>query len=97
MAANTSLAIRIATIFDNKGLKKADKGVKGLQSAVKKLAGAAGIGLSTAAVINFGKQAAKAFIADEKAASRLALAVKNLGLGFETPRIEEFISQLSKA
>lgn len=97
MAANTSLAIRIATIFDNKGLKKADKGVKGLQSSVKKLAGAAGIGLSTAAVINFGKQAAKAFIADEKAASRLALAVKNLGLGFETPRIEEFISQLSKA
>lgn len=97
MSANSSLAIRIAAIFDNKGLKQADKGVKGLQSAVKKLAGAAGIGLSTAAVINFGKQAAKAFIADEKAASRLALAVKNLGLGFETPRIEEFIAQLSKA
>jgi hypothetical protein len=97
MSANTSLAIRIAAIFDNKGLKQADKGVAKLQGAVKKLAGAAGIGLSTAAVINFGKQAAKAFIADEKAASRLALAVKNLGLGFETPRIEEFISQLSKA
>jgi len=97
MSANSSLAIRIAAIFDNKGLKQADKGVKGLQSAVKKLAGAAGIGLSTAAVINFGKQAAKAFIADEKAASRLALAVKNLGLGFETPRIEEFIAQLSRA
>jgi len=97
MSANTSLAIRIATIFDNKGLKKADKDVKKLQSAVKKLAGAAGIGLSAKAVIDFGKKAAKAFIADEKAASRLALAVKNLGLGFETPRIEEFISQLSKA
>lgn len=95
MAANTSLAIRIATIFDNKGLKKADKGVKTLQSSVKKLAGAAGIGLSTAAVINFGKKAAKAFIADEKAASRLAIAVKNLGLGFETPRIERYISELS--
>ena len=97
MSANTSLAIRIAAIFDNKGLKQAGKEVKGLQSAVKKLAGAAGIGLSTAAVINFGKQAAKAFIADEKAASQLALSVKNLGLAFETPRIEEFISQLSMA
>ena len=97
MSANTSLAIRIAAIFDNKGLKQAGKEVKGLQSAVKKLAGAAGIGLSTAAVINFGKQAAKAFIADEKAASQLALSVKNLGLAFETPRIEEFISQLSRA
>ena len=97
MSANTSLAIRIAAIFDNKGLKQADKGVKGLQSSVKKLAGAAGIGLSTAAVINFGKQAAKAFAADEQAATRLAQSVKNLGLAFETPRIEEFISQLSKA
>jgi len=97
MSANSSLAIRIATIFDSKGLKQAGKEVKGLQGAVKKLAGAAGIGLSTAAVINFGKNAAKAFIADEKAASQLAQAVKNLGLSFEVPRIEAFISQLSKA
>jgi hypothetical protein len=97
MSANSSLAIRIATIFDNKGLKQAGKEVKGLQGAVKKLAGAAGIGLSTAAVINFGKNAAKAFIADEKAASQLAQAVKNLGLSFEVPRIEAFISELSKA
>ena len=97
MSANTSLAIRIAAIFDNKGLKQAGKEVSKLQGAVKKLAGAAGIGLSTAAVINFGKNAAKAFIADEKAASQLAQSVKNLGLAFETPRIEEFISQLSRA
>ena len=97
MSANSSLAIRIATIFDNKGLKQADKGVKSLQSSVKKLAGAAGFALGTAAAINFGKKAAKAFIADEKAASQLAVAVKNLGLAFETPRIEEFISNLSRA
>jgi hypothetical protein len=97
MSANTSLAIRIAAIFDNKGLKQADKGVKSLQSSVKKLAGAAGIGLSTAAVVNFGKQAAKAFMTDQKAATQLAQSVKNLGLAFETPRIEEFISNLSRA
>jgi O6-methylguanine-DNA--protein-cysteine methyltransferase len=97
MSANSSLAIRIATIFDNKGLKKADKDVKGLQSAVKKLAGAAGIGLGAAAIGNFGKKAAKAFMEDQKAATQLALSVKNLGLAFETPRIEDFISKLSKA
>jgi hypothetical protein len=39
--------------------------------------------------------AAKAFAADEKAANRLAMSVKNLGLGFETPRIERYISELS--
>ena len=66
MSANTSLAIRIAAIFDNKGLKQADKGVKSLQSSVKKLAGAAGFALGTAAAINFGKKAAKAFIAQKR-------------------------------
>lgn len=92
--------LRIPIIVENKGkkaLKDVDNGIKGLASNFKKLAGAAGIGISTAAVINFGKQAAKAFIADEKAASQLAQSVKNLGLAFETPRIEEFIAGLSKA
>jgi len=90
--------IRIPIIVENKGkkaFKDVDKGIKGITGSFKKLAGAAGIGLSTAAVINFGKAAAKAFIEDQKAASRLAMSVKNLGLGFETPRIEKFISELS--
>jgi hypothetical protein len=92
--------LRIPIIVENKGKKAlgdVDKGVKGLSKSFKKLAGAAGIALGTAAVINFGKKAAKAFIEDERAASQLALAVKNLGLAFDTPRIEEFISNLSKA
>jgi hypothetical protein len=90
--------IRIPIIGEFKGkkaFKDADSSVKGLTKNFKKLAGAAGIGLSTAAVINFGKKAAMAFIADEKAANRLAISVKNLGLGFETPRIERYISELS--
>jgi len=90
--------LRIPIIVENKGkkaLKDVDNSVKNLSKSFKKLAGAAGIGLSTAAVIKFGKEAAKAFIADEKAANRLALSVKNLGLGFETPRIERYISDLS--
>jgi hypothetical protein len=90
--------LRIPIIGEFKGkkaFKEADSSVKSLTKNFKKLAGAAGIGLSTAAVIKFGKEAAKAFIADEKAASRLAMSVKNLGLGFETPRIERYISELS--
>jgi len=95
MSANTSLAIRIAAIFDNKGLKEADKATAKLQSAVKKLAGAAGIGLSTAAVINFGKNAAKAFAENEKSAKRLETVVKNLGLAFEIPGIEASLDRVS--
>jgi hypothetical protein len=92
--------LRIPVIVENKGKKAlgdVDKGIKGIAKSFKGLAGAAGIGLSTAAVINFGKNAAKAFMDDEKAASQLAQAVKNLGLSFEVPRIEAFISELSKA
>jgi hypothetical protein len=92
--------LRIPLIVENKGKKAlgdVDKGIKGITSSFKKLAGAAGISLSTAAVVNFGKQSVKAFMADQKAASQLALSVKNLGLAFETPAIEQFISQLSKA
>jgi hypothetical protein len=96
MSANTSLAIRIAAIFDNKGIKQADKGVKGLQSSVKKLAGAAGIGLGAAAIVKFGKQAAKAFLQDQKEATRLAQVVKNLGIAFEAPAIEDYINKLSR-
>jgi len=96
MSANTSLAIRIAAIFDNKGIKDADKGVKGLQSSVKKLAGAAGIGLGAAAIVKFGKQAAKAFLEDQREATRLAQVVKNLGIAFEAPAIEDYIDKLSR-
>jgi hypothetical protein len=90
--------LRIPVIVENKGKKAlgdVDKGVKGLTKSFSKLAGLAGIGLSTAAIINFGKQAAKAFITDEKAASQLALSVKNLGLAFDLPAINGFIDKLS--
>ena len=90
--------LRIPIIVENKGKKAlgdTDKDVKKLSKSFKKLAGALGIGLSAAAVVKFGKEAAKAFMEDEKAASRLAMSVKNLGLGFETVRIESFISELS--
>jgi len=92
--------LRIPVIVENKGKKAlgdVDKGIKGITKSFSKLAGAAGISLSTAAVINFGKQSVKAFMNDQKAASQLALSVKNLGLAFETPAIEQFINQLSKA
>lgn len=96
MSANANLAIRIAAVFNNKGLKDAEKGVKGLQSSVKKLAGAAGIGLTAAAITRFGKNAAKAFIQDQREATRLTMAVKNLGLAFEAPAIEDYIGKLSR-
>ena len=92
-----SMVISAVTTFDGKALAKGEKQVKSLGKSVKQLGAALGITLGAKAVIAFGKAAAKAFIQDEKAAFRLAKSVENLGLAFETPKIEQFISDLSQA
>ena len=92
--------LRIPIIGEFKGKKAfgdAEKATGKLDKGVKKLAGALAAAFSVQKIVQFGKAAAKAFIEDEKAAARLAQSVKNLGLAFETPRIEEFISQLANA
>ena len=91
--------LRIPIIVENKGKKAfsdTGKSVNALEKGVKRLGGALAATFGAQQLLKFAKNAAKAFIEDEKAASRLAVAVKNLGLEFETPRIERFISDLSK-
>ena len=87
----------IAEFLGKKAFKDADTATSKLDKSVKKLAGALIAAFSIQKITQFGKAAAKAFIEDEKAASQLAISVKNLGLAFETPAIEQFISNLSKA
>jgi len=92
--------LRIPIIGEFKGKKAFDQAGKAtgtLDKGVKKLGATLLATFSVQKIAQFGKAAAKAFIEDEKAASRLAMSVKNLGLAFETPRIEEFISQMAKA
>ena len=92
------LRIPITSEFKGKkAFKEANTATSTLQKGVKKLGAQLAITFGATQLLKFAKNAAKAFIEDEKAASRLAIAVKNLGLAFETPRIEEFISQLSRA
>ena len=93
--AEKGVRVRIVSESVGKGFKDAQKSLGGLQSAAKKLAGAAGIGLSATAVLNFGKNAVKAFAENEKSAARLAGVVKNLGLAFETPMIEKNLDEIS--
>ena len=97
MAFDTSLAVRIATVLDNTGLKKAEKGIKSLEKTTKNLGRTLGISLSTAAVVAYGKASVKAFAADEAAARRLATAVDNLGLSFSQTRISDFIANLESS
>jgi hypothetical protein len=90
--------LRIPIVVENKGKKAFNdtgKSVNALQKGVKKLGAALAVTFGAQQLLKFAKNASKAFIEDEKAANRLAIAVKNLGLEFETPRIERYISELS--
>jgi hypothetical protein len=92
--------LRIPIIGEFKGKKafdQAGKATTALDRGVKRLGATLLATFSIQKITQFGKAAAKAFIEDEKAAIRLSQAVKNLGLAFETPNIELFITQMASA
>jgi hypothetical protein len=94
--AEKGVRVRIASEFVGKGFKDANKATSALDKSVKRLGKSLAAVFGAQQLLKFAKNASMAFIEDEKAANRLALAVKNLGLEFETPRIERYISDLSK-
>jgi hypothetical protein len=98
MAVDPSVRIDIAAEFTGKkAFKQADTATAKLTKSVKSLAGGLGIAFGTKAVINFGKQAVKAFAEDEAAALRLSNAVDNLGIGFANVDISKFIADLERS
>jgi hypothetical protein len=98
MAVDPSVRIDIAAEFTGKkAFKQADTATAKLMKSVKSLAGGLGIAFGTKAVINFGKQAVKAFAEDEAAALRLSSAVDNLGIGFANVDISKFIADLERS
>lgn len=89
-----NVKISILTEFLGKGMKDADKSVKGLERSVKNLGYLFGGGFLGAKVLAFSKTAVKAFVADDKAAQILNKTLQNLGLSFETLRVSNFISEM---
>ena len=86
-----------AEFVGKSAFKQAEKGVSQLTNQVGKLASAFGIAFGGRALINYGKQAAKAFAADEKAARSLGLALANTGNAFAAIEVEKFIGDLQRA
>ncbi len=80
----------IAT-FNGKALKKGAKEVSTFDKQIKKL----GKTFAAIGVGAFAKSAVNAFIESEKAAAKLRTTVKNLGLEFEQPGIEDYLKKLS--
>jgi hypothetical protein len=96
MAENANVNINVNSKADLKGFKQAQTASQKLTKSVKALGAAFGLAISTKAIINFGKQSALAFAADDKAAKTLSRTLNNLGLAFADPEIKAFISTLEK-
>jgi hypothetical protein len=94
----SNVVLNILSEFKGKAaFKQADTAVAKLQKSVRNLAGGLGIAYGTRAITAFGKEAVKAFAADEAAALRLSNAVDNLGISFANVEIAKFISDLESA
>jgi hypothetical protein len=92
-----SILIDVAAEFTGKNaFKQADSATEKLTGGVKKLGAALGIAFGATAILNYSKNAVKAFAADEKAAKTLSLTLKNLGLQYADPQAKAFISDLEK-
>jgi len=93
-----NIVIDVAAEFTGKkAFDQASKSTFSLEKNVKKLAKTFGLAFGTAAVVNFSKQAVKAFAEDEAAAIRLNRAVENLGIGFANPAITKYIAELERS
>jgi hypothetical protein len=81
----------------NKAFKQAETATQKLEKSVGRL-GKQLLGVFAAGkLLAFGKNAAKAFAADEKAARSLALALANTGNAFAGIEVEKFIADLQRA
>jgi hypothetical protein len=93
-----NIVIDVAAEFTGKkAFDKAGKSASGLESAIGSLGKKLAIAFSAKAVLDFGKAAVKAFAEDEKSAKILTNTMKNLGLEFQNPAVEQFIAKLSAA
>jgi hypothetical protein len=89
------LRIDIASEFTGKkAFTNATKATNSLDKAVGKLGKQLASVFALTKVVAYGKASVKAFIEEERAVSQLTTAVKNLGLAFAQPEINNYISRL---
>ena len=87
--------INIGSKLDGKGFKQAETASEKLGKSVKGLAKTFAATFGAAAMLSYGKNAVKAFAENEKSAKRLEMVLKNIGLGFDTARIEKNLGDIS--
>jgi hypothetical protein len=91
-----NLIVSAVSEWNGKALKKGQQDINAFEQGVNKL-GRALLGVFAAQKLAaFGKASVQAFLADEAAATKLSVAVKNLGLSLSNTGVTEFIGKLEK-
>jgi hypothetical protein len=89
-----NIFVAASATWNGKALKKAKQDVNVFDKQVKKLGGTLAAAFSVRAITRFGKEAVKAFAADEKAAKSLEVQLQNTGFAFSAPGVEAYIASL---
>ena len=95
MAKIPPLVVSALSTWNGKALAKGKKEISQFDAATQKLGKTFAKVFGTIAIASFAKNAVNAFIESEKAAAKLRTTVKNLGLEFEQPGIEDYLKSLS--
>jgi hypothetical protein len=89
------LRVDIASEFTGRAaFTKAEKATSSLDKAVGKLGKQIASVFALTKIVAYGKASVKAFVEEERAVSQLTTAVKNLGLAFAQPEINNYIDRL---
>jgi hypothetical protein len=90
--------ILIGSKLDAKGFKQAETALNKLTKTVRTFAATFGVAFGATALVNYSKQAVKAFAADENAARSLGMTLKNLNLDYfgASSAVNMYISNLEK-
>ena len=92
-----NIVVSAVSTFDNKGLKKGQKEISAFDKSVKSLGKTFAGVFAASKLISYGKNAVKAFAADEAAAKALEVQLNNTGYAFSAPGVELYIANLQKA
>lgn len=97
MAKLPDLFVNAVTTYDGKELAKGQKQISAFEKNVKTLAKTFGATFSAAALAQYGRNAVKAFASQQLEVAQLTTAVRNLGLAFATPEIDQYIDKVEAA
>ena len=89
-----SLIVSAVAKWNGAALKKGQKDLTSFQKTTLALGKAFAGAFAARKITQFGKAAVQAFVADEKAAKSLSIALKNTGNGFATIATEGFIARM---